>query len=110
MLRYLLKYFVQVFLSGCQVSLPLPLSTGYLPDDRPDVLQGPQAPVISSSSVPEESRPGVRITQVTAVIRNGPDRGSAGRFIILSPEQSGTLQVRRLSNVHMLEEYQLNPL
>ena len=68
-----LKYFVQVCLSGCQVSLSLPHRAGHLPDDRPDVLQGPRAPVSSSQSGQEESRPRVRVTQVTAVIRNGPD-------------------------------------
>ena len=92
-----LKYFVQLCLSGCQVSLSLPLRAGHLPDDHPPVLQGPGAQVTSGQSGQEESGPGVRLTQVSAVIRNGPDRGSAGRFIIISPEQSGTLQVSRIS-------------
>ena len=92
-----LKYFVQVILSGCQDSLSLPPPTRCLLDDGPDVLQGPWAPVCIIPSVQEESRSSVGVTQVTAVIRNGPDsRGTAGWFIISSPGQSGTLQVRRL--------------
>ena len=92
-----LKYFVQVILSGCQDSLSLPPPTRCLLDDCPYVLQGPWAPVRVIPSVKKESRSSVGVTQVTAVIRNGPDsRGTAGRFIISSPGQSGTLQVRRL--------------
>ena len=96
-----IKYFVQLSLTGCQVSLPLPPPAGGLPDDYPPVPQGPQRPVTGVSQVPKETRSSIRVTQVAAVIRNDPDRNSAGCFIIISSEQSGTPQVRKSKNTSL---------